>query len=92
MHTVISYLLGDFWETAKQINAKFCGKVATISTKRFQRILHFFLFLFFFFFKFGFLNFSELFFIFVNIGPHGSENFKTLLILQFNQTFSTYSL
>ncbi len=35
------------------------------------------------------------FFIFVNMGPYESENFKTLLFeLQFffNQTFTTYSL
>ncbi len=37
-----------------------------------------------------------IFFIFINMEPYGSENFKMLLHLQlqffFNQTFSTYSL
>ncbi len=76
-----------FSETVKQINAKFCGKVAIHHISR----------PFFSVFKnFEFLNFNELFFIFVNMAPYGSENFKTLLLLQlrffFNQTFSTYSL
>ena len=44
----------------------------------------------------NFLNLMHFFFIFVNMRPYGSENFKTLLLQQlqffFNQPFSTYSL
>ena len=60
-----------FSETIKGINAKFSGKVAVYHISR-----QFFSFL-------KILNFWILtFFIFINIGPYGNENFKTLLILQ----------
>ncbi len=32
--------------------------------------------------NFEFLNFNDFFFVFVNMGPYGRENFKTLLLLQ----------
>ncbi len=38
--------------------------------------------------SFKFLNYLRIFFVFVNMGPNGSENFETLLLLQINsQTF-----
>ncbi len=44
----------------------------------------------------GILKFQIWFLIFLNMGPYGSENFKTLLLLQFwfffDQTFSECSL
>ncbi len=75
-----------FSETIKRINANFYRKVAVHPISRpfspFFKILEF--------------EFNELFFIFVNMEPYGSENFKMILLLQlqffYNQAFSTYSL
>ena len=61
-----------FSEIVKQINAKFCGKVATRHISR----------AFFSFQKFEFFNCNDFFFVFFNLGPYGSENFKTLLLPQ----------
>ncbi len=51
--------------------------------------------IFFIFEKKNFLNFLQIFFVFVNMGPYGSENFKTLLLLQIAfesfQTFPEFS-
>ncbi len=42
-----------------------------------------------------FFDFLRIFFVFVNMGPYGSENFKTLLLLQIaaesSQTFPEFS-
>ncbi len=49
----------------------------------------------FIFEKKNFLNFLRIFFVFVNMGPYGSQNFKTLLLLQIAaesfQTFPEFS-
>ncbi len=42
----------------------------------------------FFFQNFQFSNFYDFFFVFVNMGPYGSTNFKTLLLLQFSSDLS----
>ncbi len=36
--------------------------------------------IFFFFQNFTFLNFHDFFFVFVNMGPYGSRNWKMLLL------------
>ena len=64
-----------FSETMKQINFKACGKVAI------HNISKPFLFVFQ---TFGFFNFNELFFIFINMEPHESENFKSLPSYSYN--------
>ena len=64
-----------FSETIRRITAKFSGKVA---------IRHISRPFFFRFFKIlDFLILTIFFFVFVNMGPCGSENFKTLLLPQF---------
>ncbi len=45
-------------------------------------------FFFLFFQNFQFSNVYEFFFVFVNMGPYGSKNFKTLLLLQFSSDLS----
>ncbi len=50
---------------------------------------------FFIFEKKIFFDFLRIFFVFVNMGPYGSKNFKTLLLLQIAaesfQTFPEFS-
>ena len=71
-----------FSGTVKQMNVKSCREVPIhrISTR------------FFFFSKCWNVEFSGIFFFFINTGPYGSKNLKTLLFLQlwpfFSQTFS----
>ncbi len=76
-----------FSETAKGVNAKSCGKVATHRISRpFFFIIHNFVF---------FSNFA-IFSPFINTWPYVSENFKTLLVPYFsfvlNLFFSKHSL
>ncbi len=60
-----------FSETVKRINARICEKAAIHHTYR----------PFFSIFKYSIFEFLN-FFIFVNMGSYGSENFKTLLHVQ----------
>ncbi len=64
-----------FSETMKQINAKVCGEVAT------HHISKPFLFLFQ---TFRFFIFNEHLFIFINMEPYESENFKSLPYYSYN--------
>ena len=42
------------------------------------------------FYLFFFYYFLQIFFVFINMGPYGSENFKTLLLLQIAAEIQLY--
>ncbi len=56
---------------------------------------HTIFFLFLFFFIFFRISFSGFFFVYVNMGPYGNQNFKTLFLppitFESFETFSEYS-